>query len=1188
MKSTGDFEDEQVVVPSSFTSASSVVFEIFCDSPPCHAYMIKDSSTPVMTYIEFAGRITDEECSRTRVRSESNGLNVHCMNFDQSAYSVDGARTLLFVQTDSTSEFDFEIEVDDGECTCFSGYVGADSLAEGESDFINVSNDGVLLPELLFSNALVVGKAYELNCGATPCSVTIAAASGDYGYSYWTANEDLTCDEFDFVAEGKRIVSRECIELNQEETIFVVYEAQDTAFDTAVTVSLQSGVCTCFSGYGEFAESLSIGDSDFVNLNEKQLMPEALFSGSDILGKAYEFNCATPPCAMIMSISSGSPEWTYFTANEDQPCDDYVFAGEGNRTVSKECIDLTETETVFILSEAVVEAVTALTVSLTAGVCDCFSGYSDAITLGAGDSDTVNLASEGTLLPERLFDRFDIPGRAYQLLCDSPPCAVSILPSSGTVSYSYWTGNKNASCAEYVLVAEATVLESECIELTEEETILLLYGGGQGDTAISLQAAECTCFTDDFAAVETVNEGDSRQVNLTTESTALPESLFSGVSVTGKAFELLCSSPPCAVTLAPVSGTTAYSYSTANQDAACIEYDFVGAGIVGEPSECLQLDVAETMLFLYDPTLADAVLTIGLFAGECRCYDQSYQQPLLLGIDETSVLADLFSNQAPVPLLENNGTSLDWVTYEMACDSPPCHARFETAGCFNFLYDVYEHDSSLSTSCDDYTLVTDNASDFVCSYPACLDLTSPFTSVLTKAIGYNSESDFSFTVTVVAGECPCFLGYFYPIQLEVGEGNSDGSVLPFREELTPIDDLGGPGNYNSSDYLSYEVFCESPPCTAELYAGNNFDIEYVIFEHTSSYPACDDYTYINQTSYEFGSSNSNSLCLDLTSEYTTILVREDDTGCGFSCSGSLNVTIGSGFCPCFFGYETPTLLTINEADTNPDDVEDRDDAFIPFFGNSTGISWEIFCPSPPCHVVFSSPVGNYRISYALVPHSSGTSLPTCDGYDTSGATFVNNEELASGGAFNESSTCAELTSSFTTILMYFESGQSGPIVLEVYEGECPTCLEGFDVITLAPNTTLSLTNFEDNVGRLPDEWNSFYSMKYGVVFDIECDAACQFEIASDVNHCFNTIYFSAGSVDSFSCSSFFYSGFSDRFGGAPLDNVTLPFCAGTWNTMIVGYDGEVDGFGFCQNFTSANISSSIPLDVEYFLIPCGV
>jgi hypothetical protein len=134
VKDTGDFADEQVLVPPSFSSSRSVTFEIFCDSPPCHAYMIKDDEAPVMTYSEFAGRISDEQCSSTRIRSESNGLNVHCMNFDQSSYSVEDARTLLFVQTDSRVEFDFEIEVDDGVCTCFSGYQQPIQLDEGGDD----------------------------------------------------------------------------------------------------------------------------------------------------------------------------------------------------------------------------------------------------------------------------------------------------------------------------------------------------------------------------------------------------------------------------------------------------------------------------------------------------------------------------------------------------------------------------------------------------------------------------------------------------------------------------------------------------------------------------------------------------------------------------------------------------------------------------------------------------------------------------------------------------------------------------------------------------------------------------------------------------------------------------------------------------------------------------------------------
>jgi hypothetical protein len=134
VKDTGDFADEQVLVPSSFNSSRSVTFEIFCASQPCHAYINKDDEAPVMTYTEFAGRISDEECSSSRIKSGSNSRNVHCMNFDQSSYSVEDARTLLFIQTDSSVGFDFEIQVDAGVCTCFTGYQQPIELDEGGDD----------------------------------------------------------------------------------------------------------------------------------------------------------------------------------------------------------------------------------------------------------------------------------------------------------------------------------------------------------------------------------------------------------------------------------------------------------------------------------------------------------------------------------------------------------------------------------------------------------------------------------------------------------------------------------------------------------------------------------------------------------------------------------------------------------------------------------------------------------------------------------------------------------------------------------------------------------------------------------------------------------------------------------------------------------------------------------------------
>lgn len=134
LKDTGDFVDEQLLVPSSFSGSKSVSFEIFCDSPPCHAFFNKDDEDPVMTYTEYAGRISDEQCPSSRVNRESNSLNIHCMNFDQSSYSVENARTLLFIETDSTDEFDFEMQVEAGVCTCFSGYPQPIELEEGNGD----------------------------------------------------------------------------------------------------------------------------------------------------------------------------------------------------------------------------------------------------------------------------------------------------------------------------------------------------------------------------------------------------------------------------------------------------------------------------------------------------------------------------------------------------------------------------------------------------------------------------------------------------------------------------------------------------------------------------------------------------------------------------------------------------------------------------------------------------------------------------------------------------------------------------------------------------------------------------------------------------------------------------------------------------------------------------------------------
>eukprot|EP00980_Cylindrotheca_fusiformis_P031472 scaffold26441_cov142-Cylindrotheca_fusiformis.AAC.2 len=109
-----------------------------------------------------------------------------------------------------------------GSCTCFSGFEGPESLEEG---------------------GVTTGKAYRLSCDATPCAAVIAAAtSGFFGYSYFiTPDEDATCDEYTLVGQGVRTVSRECVEMQQQETILIVYEpldvGQDRSFDRCLAAS---------------------------------------------------------------------------------------------------------------------------------------------------------------------------------------------------------------------------------------------------------------------------------------------------------------------------------------------------------------------------------------------------------------------------------------------------------------------------------------------------------------------------------------------------------------------------------------------------------------------------------------------------------------------------------------------------------------------------------------------------------------------------------------------------------------------------------------------------------------------------------------------------------------------------------------------------------------------------------------
>jgi hypothetical protein len=174
--------------------------------------------------------------------------------------------------------------------------------------------------------------------------------------------------------------------------------------------------------------------------------------------------------------------------------------------------------------------------------------------------------------------------------------------------------------------------------------------------------------------------------------------------------------------------------------------------------------------------------------------------------------------------------------------------------------------------------------------------------------------------------------------------------------------------------------------------------------------------------------------LELTSEYTTFLVASDGfvEGCG-----PLWVEVSSGSCPnCYFGYENPIFLTVDESDTDMTDLQDRDNGTHPFsFNSAIGLDFEIYCPSPPCYANVTAPSGLYDIQYTLIDHTS--SLPACDAYDLDTAVFgIDTVGFGSG------SLCLELTSEYTTFLVASDAFVEGcgPLWVEVSSGSCPAVL----------------------------------------------------------------------------------------------------------------------------------------------------
>eukprot|EP00980_Cylindrotheca_fusiformis_P003891 scaffold863_cov100-Cylindrotheca_fusiformis.AAC.6 len=99
-----------------------------------------------------------------------------------------------------------------------------------------------------------------------------------------------------------------------------------------------------------------------------------------------------------------------------------------------------------------------------------------------------------TLIP---WKGWDVEGiKIERIVPNHTPCALNIIPT-GTAWYAHWMGNVNQRCNEYSFVADGQFAEETCIELVEQGTIFLVFGGVPADTVMttSLGSGSCTCFS---------------------------------------------------------------------------------------------------------------------------------------------------------------------------------------------------------------------------------------------------------------------------------------------------------------------------------------------------------------------------------------------------------------------------------------------------------------------------------------------------------------------------------------------------------------------------------------------------------------------------------------------------------------------------------------------------------------------
>ena len=431
-------------------------------------------------------------------------------------------------------------------------------------------------------------------------------------------------------------------------------------------------------------------------------------------------------------------------------------------------------------------------------------------------------------------------------------------------------------------------------------------------------------------------------------------------------FDVFCKKPPCQIIMTQTSGIYALTYYLfeGQDDEECSELEkiawnwtFPNSYEYPNPTAvCVDVEVNDAIFFLVTENItvaaADPVgASVALEKGPCTCFS-GYSDPLKLkeGDAETSFTP---KDSMLIPHDLPNGDTLGLV-YDLKCKSPPCHvivqavekgeewnSRDESTLEIDFRTGV----SNPGQACEEYSYV-DGAFGLPLTVWGYCILINETESTMFVYDNFDPEIPYEVNVDFGAGRCPCYHGYEPPIQLKDGDD--------YTMENFTLSDTFQPFEESASYAVSFEIFCQDPPCYASIDVPVGLVWTTVeVFGHDSSMPACED--YVNS---DFGNDDL-PLCLTLTESYTTILVAAGEFE---THNNDLRVVVDADNCPSCF-----SLLNFDEEVIVPELVDgdqiwstdqfEKDMVDLPspsVFSFNTGLIFDVDCPFGECIIKFDT------------------------------------------------------------------------------------------------------------------------------------------------------------------------------------------------------------------------------------------